>query len=286
MAGPTVIMDALTPAPILDNAGAALTPIDWIVEGVPAGDDPMKVPGVPMRGSPITMFGTVFTCDRLDTPTRIRADAYRIRSYFSTDGRWEVLTPPRRGEDVRNFELGYRKVKIEAPSFIKTTETRTEPGGEVTHKVWKRQDIPRTLEWRTLSIDVTIEVANDQQILAAITATELQEGHIHRFPYNPNKLWLMLTCGIKRRGDKMDIRYTWESDPGNGPMEIPDLTGVLFTDKIQPPARSPFHVYTVMPPEAGDADKKPRIWTANLFPQTNNPFYTPNGYVGLPGNPI
>lgn len=289
MASPIVTMEAFGALPSLDGNGPALTPIVWLIRDLPAGDNPLDVFGVPKRGNVITLFGTAYTCDKVDTPQQINDNAFRVQTWFSTDGRWDVLTPPKLGDDERNFELGYKKVIISAPTFKKVIEKSIVPGTSTTvdRPKWEREDKEFPIEWRTLSINVVVTATTDQQILAIIAATELQEGHIHIFPYNPTKLWRMLTCQIKRRGDKVSIGYTWESDPGNGPIKIPNLDGVPDGDLIYPIVkRDPFTVYHVMSPVAADPDKKPRIWHVELFPAANNPYYTHNGWIGLPGNPI
>lgn len=289
MADPVVTMEAFGGLPSKDANGSGLTPIVWLVTGVVGGDNPLEAMGVPKRGNIITLFGTAYTCDKVDTPQQINDNAYRVQTWFSTDGRWDVLTPPKLGDDERNFQLGYKKVTISAPTFRKTIEKAIQPeGGAAIDKVkWEREDKEFPIEWRTLSINVVVEATTDQQILAIISATELQENHIHIFPYNPTKLWRMLTCEIQRRGDKVSIGYTWESDPGNGPIKIPNLDGVTDTDVVCPTvSRAPFTVYHVMSPVATDPDKKPRIWHVELFPTANNPYYTPNGWQNLPGTPI
>lgn len=287
MAGPEVTMELFGGLPIRDNSGEALTPISWLVTGLAPQDNPLDVTGVPQTGSLLTIRGVEYRCDKIDTPKQISRSAFRVQTYFSTDARYEVLVRSNL-EDKRNFKLGYKKVNVTAPFFKRVSETVTQSNGvDIVRKKWVREDMAFPLEWRTLNISVKIEnVDSDSQILAIIAQTELQEGRIHIFPYNPQKLWRMLPCGIDRQGSNIEIAYAWESDPGNGPMEMPPLPGVLFTDKIEAGQRSPFHIYNVMPPEDGDTDQRPRIWSVNLFRVTNNPYYQPNGYIGLPGNPI
>lgn len=289
MAGAFATMEAFTGLPSEDNSGSALTPISYIIQQVGPGENPLEVTGVPQREGQLTMFGKVFTCDRVDTPQQINESSYRVQAWFSTDGRyeWEVLTRA----DTRNFSYSYKKVLVKAPYFTKGKFNRPNPDGSNTLIPWYfRKEVELPLEWTVLSTIVEVDTPNDNQILATIALAESQIGHLHIFPYNPSKKWVMLPFELQREGKKCKIKYSWESDPGNGTIYIP---GLNTEEPVFPPRRPPFNVYCEA--QGLNGSITPRILLGDIFPlsvpdengnQIPNPYYTPNGYQILPGGPI
>lgn len=283
MATPIVTMEAHGARPSLDASGPALTPIVWLIQDLPHGDNPLDVFGVPKRGNVITLYGTVYTCDKVDTPEQINDNVFRVQTWFSTDQRWDVLNP-RIGDDERNFLKSYKKVDVLHPTFKRTYElTQNNAGTNILKDKWTREDLNVQQEWEVLSINVVLEVNNDAQILAAMTAADAQVGFIHIFPYNLNKKWLHLPNEQRRLAKKLTISYSWLSDPGNGAMGLepsdPDAASTVY-----PGDRNPFHIYrTVLGANPADV---PEIKTVPLFPTYNTRAQMTNGWLTLPGNPI
>lgn len=284
MADMVVIMEHNGGLPSEDSSGQALTAIVWRVYNVPVGMDPRDATGVPKKDSEITQFGTVFTCDKVDTPTKINDTTYRVATWFSTNRYWDALPDTRLEDDERNFQEGHKNVDVAFPMFHRDWITYTnDAGAEVSEMTWVREDDSFPIEWGVLSVNIILDVQNDGQILAYRAGAKSQSGHFHIFPTEPLVVYRMLTPEIQRLGKKMTIGYAWEGDPGNGPMKIP---GANADELILPPARPPFHVYKVLAPLPDDPFRKPRIIAVPIYDTADTTYYTPNGYVGLPGNPI
>lgn len=264
--------------------GNALSPIRYIIEALAPGQDPLTVSGIPPERSALVKFGRTYSCDDVGVSEWVSPTSCIVEARFSNDSRWRRADPPL-PEDMRNFERTYKKVDVAAFAFLKGREKETRPdGSEIEFDWWHRNDFTIPTEWQVLGITVKLDLYTDAAILQAMAAADAQANHIHIFPAFPNKLWLMKPCAIERLATSIRISYVWEHDPGNGPVAYPS-DSVL--DVKSPMARGSFQVYQPRPAIKGRVGyETPGILLADLFPTTNNPFYTPNGWQGLPGSPI
>lgn len=279
----TVINQSLYGLPKQDGGGSALTPVRFTVLGLMPGESPLDPIEIPRIGSLMTLYGKVYRCDSIDTPEQINDSDYFVQAYFSTDQRWDVLSP-RLGDDQRNFQKSYKKVNVKAPTFERVWElTQTPSGAEVPQSKWKREDIEIGVEFQVLSINVVLDVETDSEILSAMAAADAQVGYLHVFPYDISKKWLCLPNEQRRLAKKLSITYSWMTDPGNGAIGL-EPTDPDVTEFVYPPKRNPFHIYRAK--IDADPSVTPEIKTVSLFPSYNTFALQPSGWTSLPGSPI
>lgn len=249
---------------------------------VPIGSSPLEALELPPIGSPKVSNGRVVYCQDLD-PEQINDTTYDVTAFFSEGAIAIFEQVPR-----KSWDLTYRKDKITLPIFVRGLKVH----GASTAQYWDPDPFDLPIEYLVLNVAVTMEHQGNAAIRDIINLAMSQRGHIHIFSGFPNIKWKMLSPTIASVPEvlgKIRINYSWESDPGNGGIDVPPESPEVPVAPIVPGARPPFHRYLVSPSQTPGG--RPSIHTHDLYPINlpngqPNPFYDPNGWQILPGAPI
>jgi len=261
----------------------------------------------PQVGSTVVLDNKTFACTGRAIVRKIRQDAGEIVANFSTASSSNVLFKP--------WELTYRRVEIVLPIFSAGTHAYQLPDRSTAESLtWISQTRTIPVDFQVLTVCVrrySPGAMNNGAHMADLANAISQVHHMHKLPIGGS--WVMQPMTFRQSSyEHTDIIYTWVRDPGNTaptspPNEripIPPPGGVgppsQFVDRfIMPPIRPPWHEYAVAPGFGQDGyavEGRPKIYTVPLYPETvadpdgsgfiPNPFFTPNGWQGLPGDPV
>lgn len=263
-----------------DAGSGELLPRVFRVEGLAIGEDATQVLGIPLEDSEFEFGGRKYFCDTVGVSRVISDNACDVTCRYSTDRRFRFNVVPSNSEDpsYREYDFGYKKVSIKVPQFAKIVE-QTSTG---TKTRWN--PTPFELDIEKSTFNTVVNLTNVANPLAIRNQIADQVGHLHNFQFPGISLerWVMQPPSIRStKPGQLTIAYAWESDPGNGPIGLP--LGYTSSTVIVAPTRPPFFVYNVIPSQV--VDGPPTIVTQDLFLDLH-PYNTPDGWIGLPGNPI
>lgn len=205
------------------------------------------------------------------------------------------------GDNYVIWEKGYKKDSMEIPAYVLEPEWYVRAGQTSKSKVYKwvkvGYSIPIEMSVLTVTVNRTATGLDlRSQILVDMAVIESQHDHLHIFPQFPGRKWIMQPHNARQASPfRVQLTYSWISDPGNGAPGKPVDDDVAAAYLLPTIDRPPLHYYTPRPQQdeitsvsqAKDADVAPKFSTAPLYPETaTNPRYDPNGWRNLPGKPM
>jgi len=291
-----------------------LTPFRYKVTGVPQGEDPRRVPGIPQEGQELEVDGETYFCDHVGVVEchNDTAGSFTIEALFTDTGRYRFSDWP--GPEFRDWVLSYEKTTIDVPLYLLQTQTtKDRTGRNVDVLRWVMQERKIDQEHAVLNVVCPITgVVNNTQKKQLIYDAVRNSNCLNifdppGFPGDPNPpsgaKWLARSPTIKQvNATRIEISYSWTHDFGTPGMPVPP--GINGEYVKLPPVRPGFHEYFVVPPKIdpvtlGTTSPKilvidkyaPRIWVPNPdVPiesyEIDNPYYQPLGWMSLPGRPI
>lgn len=285
--------DVARPSPRRDATNGELAPLQYLVRGLVADEDPTTVAGVPQPNSSVSTGGRSYQIDRVDTMMRFVEDdgtsgAY-VAAYASTDRRFRFPPRPIVPEiGDWNIQTSFRTETRTAPTFI-TREViiPQSDGAEIGSLEWAQEPIQYQLDWAILQVSATIpEPTSKADFLDIYELASEQNGYLHSFL---NRYWRFTPAFMDRSSTGIvQIVYTWESDPGNweigARVGLPTAPGAT----IPAPYRPPFFEYQVVGSSGfGLPPPEPTILLTDLYPGgDDNPYIDLDGWQNLPGNPL
>lgn len=251
-----------------------------------AGADPRDDPGIPARGNS-RLFGAdvYFAADR------------SLEQFSETTGavivRWStVFNSSRYDPSFKPTTISYKKVEQKLPRFVRDFYLVESNGALMSRWRWLPQPIILPVERPVLQIQVKRRYDTSLgegigQAMNAGTADDFlqassQIGHLHILPGFGALRWVMQTPVINVvSASDVVINYSWEADPGNGAVAGSSMSTAV-------PRRPPWYGFRVEPATTESA--QPEVIPEDLYPPSvnglPNEYYTPNGYLALPGGPF
>jgi len=261
-----------------------LLPRLFLVEELAIGEDATSHVDIPSVGSEVTIGGYKVTCDWVGVTTVLSDNSCYVEARYSSDRRFSFPDRPADPNDEEyqgSDDHGYKKTTINVPQFSKGERTyKDASGATVTTPWWHREDIPLDIELRTYNVQIRLTNQTRTSRRLIINTIDSKIGQLHRFG---GRDWIFQPATVRsNRDDIVDISYAWVSDPGNGELEYPAaaMPGEFIVADME---RPPFHVYTVIPQSS--TRPAPVIFVQNLFAAGSRRI-VPDGYEGLPGDPI
>lgn len=274
--------------------------VEYMYKGLPPGGDIFREAWLPVLGATMRV---------LDTDLELTS--YDLEEYvdnLGTDtGSGKVTchyeaTPAHLDEEYIRWEFTYKKETMRMPSYVLQPHFYTQVGqqGETYRQTWVEQGLSIPIEFAVLSVTVQ-RIAHDltwrSAILDDMAAAKKQVGHLHIFPQFGQDKWVMQPFTARQADPyRVEMSFTWVSDPGNPPPKLPKSTSTDIKNRLYYPlvAREPWHIYQVVPAQTlgnKDTAPKPEIVLVDLYPETlengkDNPFFEPDGYKKLPGKPM
>jgi len=272
-------------------------------EGLAPGDDLFKRPEVPPRNHAyrfndlVTMYATRFGVEwDYDAPTSAgRLIVSYTASPASTGG----------GSDYIVWEKGYKKESMKIPAYVLASEWYIPAGQQTEVQRWKWVDadysIPLELSVLTVTVNRSSSTLDTRsQILADMAVAESQHDHLHIFPQFPGRKWIMQPHNARQASvSRVQLTYSWISDPGNGSPGLPLDKEVADSYLLPAIERPPLHYYAVRPQQglissvasAKNPTLAPKFSVMPLYPEklqngNDNPRYTPDGWRTLAGKPM
>lgn len=281
--------------PDRDARSGQLSSFTWMIDELPIGEDPTRVPGIFQTGSTLSIGGVTYRCDRVRVVEQVNDTRFIVASEFSTDGRFTFPSRPvELDEGAKEWSITYKKVDQKLRYFVRAKYDYAD--GEAEEWLPREYTIP--LEYMMVQITVSLVDLSAEQTAEIIRRLHKAKGRAHKFPLFGDDRLVMMPTGIIQSANRLTLNYAWESDPGNGPMgppfdysrDNPDDPDVA----IMPPARPSYFGYVEVPAQTRGG--RPQIHIADLFPPTYfppgstnavpNPYYDPDGWRDLPGNPV
>lgn len=277
--------DRSLPAPVRDVTGGELV-LKFIVYELAAGEDPTAASDVPAFGSSIAIGTVSYLVDRIECIQRFPEGAAWIVVWCSTDRRFRFPDPHYNPEiDEREISSNFRQEVREAPTFVSREVEIIQPSGPIGTLEWKQQPIRYTVN--IIVLNVTLHLAANRSVeeyLDLLDQAAEQIDHLHRFR---DRLWRFVSCTLIRTSQgKLELAYTWEHDPGNGPIGINIGDGSAPGHALRAPARGPFEEYQVIGAGVGLPAPPPTVFTIPIFDNQGNAFYDLDGWQALPQNPL
>lgn len=187
--------------------------------------------------------------------------------------------PPITEETYATAELAVVKREIEAPYFRKQ-KVFSRVGTSVV-ETFRWVEDSQKISLNTLTLRIVVNVGPTEYTLAAFKSIRSKTNKLHVIEGDK---WIFNGGSATQVSvDTWRIAYEWWADPGNPALPVP--TGSNASDLILPPERPSFTNYfkdlvTVGIPPLTGLTQVPII-------RISEPLIDdPNGYVGLPGNPI
>jgi len=254
------------------------------VTSLAIGEDATSHVDIPDVGSEVTIGGYKVTCDWVGVTTVHSDNSCIVEARYSSDGRFrfpDFPSDPNDEETRGTDDHGYKKSTIKAPQFSKGERTyKDASGATVTTPWWHREDIDIDIELRTYNVQIRLTGQTRTSRRLIVNTIDCKIGQLHTFG---GREWIFQPATVRsNRDDIVDISYAWVSDPGNGELAYPAAampSEIIVADMERPP----FHVYGVIPQSS--TRPTPLIYVQGLFAGTSSRV-VPNGYQGLPGNPI
>jgi hypothetical protein len=232
-----------------------------------AGNNPLDEPGVPQIGGFVQTPSGALIVRGLTRATYHTTEAGKDRytvEFAATN------------EPTKQWGMRFVDRSTAVPVFNRHKRWHRNSSGQlVSINDWRREEWLVEEAWIVLERSVVIDRLSPTGFIQLI---EPQVNRLHTFF---GRLWKLRSPQSQDLGvSKTIVNYTWEADPGTGPL----VDDMINSDFIAPDfPRPPFSRYRIKP--AADLGGFPTIEALPLFPPAS-PYRVPNGWQLLPGDPV